>query len=161
MKLLFKKPHYFFFPATLILIALGFIIPLVNFDFNIRDTYVVVQDRWIFHLLALFGFLMALVYWVMLRSGRKLSYRLNALHVGTSFVGPVLIYISSLFYRNVLPLTLNEEEGMNMALLEAYQHNNSVSMVILALLAITLVVQLVFPVNVIISFMAREDDQED
>ncbi|NNK20171.1 MAG: hypothetical protein HKP07_02620 [Flavobacteriaceae bacterium] len=161
MKLLFEKPHYFFFPASLILIALGFILPLVNFDFNIRDTYVVVQHRWVFHLLALFGFLIALVYWVMYRTGKKLRYRLNALHVGTSLIGPILIFLCTLLYKDVLPLNPSGENSMDMELLEVYQHNNSVSMVILALLTITLVVQLVFPANVLMAFMGGKEEKKD
>ncbi|QBA64602.1 hypothetical protein [Muriicola soli] len=161
MKLLFKKPYYFFFPASLILIALGFIIPLVNFDFNIKDTYVVVQQRWVFHLLALFGFLIALVYWIMSRTGKKLRYRLNAIHVGTSLFGPILIFMSSLFYKEVLHLRGSEEIGMKMELLEANYHNNSVSLVIVALVTITLVVQLVFPVNILMAFLNKREEQKD
>ncbi|NNK10089.1 MAG: hypothetical protein HKP08_01995 [Flavobacteriaceae bacterium] len=161
MNRLFKQPHLFFFPASIVLVALGFIVPLSNFAFNIEDTYYVVQGRWVYHLLALFGFLIALVYWIMHSRGKTLRYRLNAMHVGTSFLGPILIFISTLFYKEVRPLQATEDIGLNMEMLEAYQFNNSVRMVILALVTITLVIQLVFPVNILMAFLDRREEQKD
>jgi hypothetical protein len=93
----------------------------------------------------------------MYRTEKKLRYRLNALHVGTSLIGPILVSLCTLLYKEVLPLDPSAENSMDLEMLEVYQHNNSVSMVILALLMITLVVQLVFPANVLMAFLGKAD----
>ncbi len=141
MKLLFRKPHYFFLPASLLMAGIGFIIPQNALAYDLYDTYYVLSNTFGFHLFALIGFIMAFGYWTAYRKKRSLSYRLNAIHVIISALGPLSIYIASLFYRTVLPPSEN--------VVADWEHNTSVSMVIFSLAIVTLAVQIVYPVNLI------------
>ena len=141
MKTIFRKPHYFFLPASLLMALIGFLIPPNAVAYDLYDTSYVISNTFGFHLFALIGFIMAYGYWTAYRRERALSYRLNAIHVVISIVGPLGIYIASLFYRAVLPPSEN--------VVADWEHNTSVSMVIFALSLITLIVQIVYPVNLI------------
>ena len=141
MKRFFKTPHFFFLPASILMAGLGFLIPPESFDLTIYDTSYIISNVFGFHLFALIGFMMAWGYWTAFRNKRSLSYRLNALHVSISALGPITIWISSLFYRAVIPPTNNMVADL--------EHNTSVSMVIFSLALVTLLVQVVYPVNII------------
>ncbi len=141
MKTLFRKPHYFFIVASLIMAGIGLIIPQNALAYDINDTYYVISNTFGFHLFALIGFIMAYGYWTAYRRERALNYRLNVIHVVISALGPLGIYIASLFYREVLPPSEN--------VVADWEHNTSVSMVIFSLALITLLVQIVYPVNLI------------
>ncbi len=141
MKTIFKKPHYFFLPASLLMALIGFLIPPNAVAYDLYDTSYVISNTFGFHLFALIGFIMAYGYWTAYRRERALSYRLNAIHVVISIIGPLGIYIASLFYRAMLPPSEN--------VVADWEHNTSVSMVIFALSLITLIVQIVYPVNLI------------
>ena len=130
MKTLFIKPYYFFFPASLVMAGIGFIIPQDSLVFDLYDTSYVISNTFGFHLFALIGFIMAYGYWTAYRRNRNLSYRLNAFHVVISALGPIGIYLASLFYRTLLPPSEN--------VLADREHNTSVSMVIFALALVTL-----------------------
>lgn len=153
MTAFFKKPYLFFFPASLLMAALGFLIPPASIDFTIQDTYYVVANTFGFHLFAIFGMFMAYGYWVLLRAKKQLSYRLNVLHVLISALGPILIWLTSLFFRDALPISKNVLYDLN--------HNDSVRMIIIWLVLITLLVQLVFPVNVIRSFWKQKKTKKN
>lgn len=141
MKRFFKTPHFFFLPASVLMAFIGFLIPPESFDLTIYDTSYIISNVFGFHLFAIIGFVMSWGYWTAFRNKRSLSYRLNAIHVTISALGPLSIWISSLFYRAVIPPTDN--------IVADLEHNTSVSMVIFSLALITLLVQLVYPVNII------------
>lgn len=153
MKTLFIRPHYFFLPASLIMAGIGFVIPQNALAYDLYDTYYVISNTFGFHLFALIGFIMAFGYWTAYRKKRALSYRLNAIHVVISTVGPLGIYIASLFYRAVLPPSEN--------VVADWEHNTSVSMVIFSLALITLVVQIVYPVNLIRAIWKGKRETKD
>jgi uncharacterized membrane-anchored protein len=153
MTTLFKKPYLFFFPASLLMAALGFLIPPASIDFNIQDTYYVIANTFGFHLFALLGLFMAYGYWTIQRAKKQLSYRLNVLHVLISSLGPMMIWITSLFYRDALPISKNVLYDLN--------HNDFVGTIIICLVLITLLVQLVFPVNVIRSLWKEKKKKKD
>lgn len=141
MKRFFKTPHFFFLPASILMAFVGFLIPPESFDLMIYDTSYIISNVFGFHLFALIGFLMSYGYWTAFRNKRSLSYRLNTIHVIISALGPISIWICSLFYRAVIPPTENMVADL--------EHNTSVSMVIFSMALITLLVQLVYPVNII------------
>jgi len=153
MKLLFRKPYYFFLPASFLMAGIGFVIPQNALVYDIYDTYYVLSTTFGFHLFALIGFIMAFGYWTAYRNKRDLSYRLNAIHVVISALGPLSIYIASLFYRTVLPPSEN--------VVADWEHNSSVSMVIFSLAILTLVVQIVYPVNLIRAIWKGKRETED
>jgi len=150
MKQFFLKPHLFFFPASILMGALGFIIPPESFDFPIGSTEYVVNNTFGFHLFGVLGILMAYGYWFTVRANKPLSYRMNALHVAASALGPICIWITSLFYRSMVPVKKD--------LVSDLSHNANISLIILAFFLITAVVQFIYPFNLLQAFLKGKEN---
>ncbi|WP_416448452.1 hypothetical protein ACH3PA_05275 [Leeuwenhoekiella sp. A2] len=103
-------------------------------DINIYDTYYVFsKTALIIMISALFGF-MGLGYYLMLKAKRKLSKWLNLIHVALTVGGILTVWILTQLFRE--------------SIME-YKFNNNLTMVIYALVIITIFAQIIYPINLI------------
>ena len=129
-----KKPHLIFWISIPVLILIGILNRNEMLDINIYDTYYVFsKTALIIMISALFGF-MGLGYYLMLKAKRKLSKWLNLIHVALTVGGMLTVWILTQLFRE--------------SIME-YKFNNNLTMVIYALVIITIFAQIIYPINLI------------
>ena len=129
-----KKPHLIFWISIPVLVLIGILNRKEMLDINIYDTYYVFsKTALIIMISALFGF-MGLGYYLMLKAKRKLSKWLNLIHVALTVGGILTVWILTQLFRE--------------SIME-YKFNNNLTMVIYALVIITIFAQIIYPINLI------------
>lgn len=135
MNTLLQKPHLPFLLVIPILLLFAIIIGGDSaIDINIHDTYFVIGHAHLLKLIAIVAAVYGLFYWFIPYSGKIFSKRLTAAHLLISFGAPLLALLLWQFITYDLPQT-----DTNMALYWS----------IAVLWAITIVAQLLFPVNIV------------
>lgn len=134
MRQLIDKPYLYFLLAIPLFLVIGLWHGDDVLDVGLYDTYYV-ASFWDLAILAciLFG-IMGLGYALMKEAGRKQLNRLIWIHVGFTFGGILLVWIMSGFYR---------------ADIMEYKFNNYLSAVISVLVLLILLVQFIFPINIV------------
>ena len=129
-----KKPHLIFWISIPVLILIGILNRSEMLDINIYDTYYVFSKTALIIMISgLFGF-MGLGYYLMLKAKRKLSKWLNLIHVALTVGGMLTVWILTQLFRE--------------SIME-YKFNNNLTMVIYALVIITIFAQIIYPINLI------------
>jgi cytochrome c oxidase subunit 1 len=93
MKKLIQKPHFIFFGAIAIVLAIGVFSKNHTFDINIEDTYFVIGYFHISLPISIFFGLIGLGYWLMLKGNKKLSQWLSLIHIIVTFGGLFVLFV--------------------------------------------------------------------
>lgn len=141
MNSIIDKPHLIFLPAIPIILLIGFLSGDSILDFNIADTYYVIASNDISIFLAMLFAIMGLGYWIIKRVNGTLSVRLNWFHIGLTFGGTIIALILSQFYReNIME----------------FEFNNGLSLIISLVILITILGQIIFPINIIYGILNKK-----
>lgn len=137
-----KKPHLIFWLSIPLIMLSGFISSRENLNINIYDTYYVFSlfDLNTF-LSTLFG-IIGLGYWIMLKAKRRLSKSLNLIHVSLTFGGILLIWILSQLFRD--------------SIME-YDFNDNLTLAIYFIAVISVLGQIIYPINLINGIIKKSD----
>ncbi len=108
-------------------------------DINIHDTYFVMDYMAIVIYIAIYFGIVALIYWLIIKSNRKLSSFLNGIHIIVTFGGLLLI--------EFLPLLLKVDGEETF--IENFNYNQNVNFAIHIINVIVIFAQFAFPVNVL------------
>src|SRR5690606_31523039 len=100
MKKLSHKPHLIFFISIPVLILIGFINGNKMMNINVLDTYFVFDQIDLAILISILFAIIGFGYWIMQRSNRNLSKRLNFAHIFLTFGGILLIGILAQQFRD-------------------------------------------------------------
>tara|TARA_R100000935_G_C2754482_1_gene131044 strand:+ start:231 stop:572 length:342 start_codon:yes stop_codon:yes gene_type:complete len=101
---------------------------------NIYDTYFVFSKTDLAILIAILFAVIGLGYWIMLKFNIKLSKRLNLIHIILTFGGILIIWILAQLFRE--PVMESD-------------FNNILTLVIYLIAFLTILGQLIFPINII------------
>ncbi|QHI34919.1 hypothetical protein IMCC3317_02640 [Kordia antarctica] len=141
MNLLIKKPHIIFLVFAIIAFSVGFNAD-GGIDINIHDTYFVISNYHLTTLISIFFGIIGSIYWIMEKVNRKLSKRLNLIHIILTFGGIFLIIILNEFFRK--------------SVME-YRFNENLTTAIYFIAVIVILGQLIFPINVISGFLKKQN----
>ena len=103
-------------------------------NINVLDTYFVFSQMSFAILISVLFGIIGLGYWIIQKTNRKLSKRLNLIHIMLTFGGIFLIWILAQLFR---------ESGMD------YAFNNNLTLAIYSIALITILGQLIYPINLI------------
>ncbi len=145
MKKLIKKPHLFFFLAVPITIVVGVLNRYEatgkTLDFNVHDSYFLIAHFHLIYLIAIIFAIIGIGYWIMHKTDRKLINWLNWIHIVLTFGGTLLVWILSQFYRT--------------GIME-YKFNNNLTSTITLIIALIILGQLIFPINIIYGLIKKK-----
>ena len=128
------KPHQIFWISIPILILFGILYRNEMLNVNIYDTYFVFSKTDLAILIAILFAVIGLGYWIMLKFNIKLSKRLNLIHIILTFGGILIIWILAQLFRE--PVMESD-------------FNNILTLVIYLIAFLTILGQLIFPINII------------
>lgn len=137
------KPHLIFLLAIPIILLIGYLSGDATLDIYIRDTYYVIKYIQLTVLISLLFTLIGIGYWIMEKADKKLSKWLSRTHVGLTFGGILIVLILSQFYQQDL---------------KELEFNNNLSLVISLTILITVVSQIIFPMNIIYGVLKRKNN---
>lgn len=135
-----KRPYIPFLLAILPVMLLGYLSREAVLDINIHDTYVIINygylALWISVLFAIIG----ISYWAMTKANKKLATRLSAIHLILTFGGSLMLWILPYFY------SLDAF---------AYAFNNDLTTAITLSVLVTLIGQILFPINIVYGLLRK------
>ncbi len=99
MNKLIKKPHLIFFISIPKIIIIGILSRDNVFDINVRDSYFVMNYLDFSIMISILFAIIGFGYWIMQKVDRKLSKRLNRVHIGLTFGGTLIVWVLTKFYR--------------------------------------------------------------
>lgn len=136
------KPHLIFLLAIPILLLTGYLSGDTTLDINIHDTYYVIKYMQLTVLVSILFGLIGMIYWIMVNADKRLSKWLSRTHVGLTLSGILIVLILSQFYRP------DQKE---------LEFNNNLSLVISLTILISIVGQIIIPINMIYKVIKREN----
>ena len=142
MKKLFKNPHHIFWLSIPIVLLIGIFNPERSVDINVYDTYYIFFLKDLTYLISLIFLITGLGYWLMRKTNRKLSNRLNIIHIILTFGGIILIWILSQLYQDPM---------------QGYNFNNNLTLTIYITIFLVIIGQLLFPVNIIRGLIVKPE----
>lgn len=142
MNKLIEKPHLIFLFAIPIIMLIGILSGDALFDINVHDTYYVIAYSHLTILISIFLGVIGIGYWVMQKSNRKLSKRLNWTHIAITFGGPLIVWVLTKFYR---------PEIME------YRFNDNLTFIITIIILLILIGQIIFPINIIYGMISKRN----
>lgn len=128
------KPHQIFWISIPILILFGILYRNEMLNVNIYDTYFVFSKTDLAILIAILFAVIGLGYWIMLKFNIMLSKRLNLIHIILTFGGILIIWILAQLFRE--PVMESD-------------FNNILTLVIYLIAFLTILGQLILPINII------------
>ncbi len=143
MNKLIKNPHLIFFISIPKIIIIGILSRDNVFDINVRDSYFVMNYLDFSIMISILFAIIGFGYWIMQKVDRKLSKRLNWVHIGLTFGGTLIVWVLTKFYRT---------EIMD------YKFNNNLSLVITLMILILIAEQLTFMVNIICGLTKKKNN---
>ncbi len=144
MKHLIQKPYYFFWALIPVILLVSFILGDRVYYLNAYDVHQAIPYRELGILIAVVALALGTGYWMVLGRKWKLSIRLNTWHIVLTLAGPIGALLATLLKREiVLPVT----DVLRYA--ADTQYNDRLLLVSYALWLVTILGQLVFPVNLI------------
>ncbi len=143
MNKLIKNPHLIFFISIPKIIIIGILSRDNVFDINVRDSYFVMNYLDFSIMISILFAIIGFGYWIMQKVDRKLSKRLNWVHIGLTFGGTLIVWVLTKFYRT---------EIMD------YKFNNNLSLVITLMILILIAGQLTFMVNIICGLTKKKNN---
>ena len=139
MKYLLKKPHIIFLVSIPVLLLFGQLNRDTTLSFNMYDTYYVFAVAQLTALVAILFGAIGLGYWMMLRSKKDLSPRLNNWHIGLTFGGGALFLVLTLLYR------------------EGFNGNEYLRLIKYILGLLVILGQILFPINIFSSLIVKRN----
>lgn len=134
MSKIINRPHLVFLLSTPIIILIGFFIRTEMLNINVLDTYFVFSKTDLTFMIVILFMVIGSSYWLMIKSNRRLSRLLSLIHIALTFGGILLIiFLSQLFRASKME----------------YDFNNALSSAISLIALITIIGQIVFPMNMI------------
>lgn len=143
MRKLLKYPHYIFLLAGPLILLIGVFNPEKSLHLNVYDTYYIFFLRDLTYLISLIFLITGFGYWMMKKMKRKLSNRMNIIHIILTFGGIILIWILSKFYRDQVQSQLYRDQ------LQEFKFNNNLTLTIYITINLVIMGQLLFPINII------------
>ena len=141
MRKVSHKPHLIFFISIPVIILTGFINGNKMMNINVFDTYFVFNQIDLAILISILFSIIGFGYWIMQRTNRNLSKRLNFVHISLTFGGILLIAIFAQLFR---------EPGMDFAF------NNYLTLGIYSIALIVILGQGIYIINVIRGIIRKE-----
>lgn len=134
MRIVSHKPHLIFFISIPVIILIGFINGNKMMNVNVYDTYFVFNQIDLGILISILFSIIGFGYWIMHRTNRNLSKRLNFAHIFLTFGGILLIGILAQLFR---------DPGMDFAF------NNYLTLAIYSIALIAILGQGIYILNVV------------
>ena len=134
MNQLFKKPHLIFLVSIPIIVLIGFMNRNTVLVINIHATYYVFKYNDLTTLISIYFGFIGIGYWIMLKMKKKLSKRFNFIHITITYLGLILIWGLTKFFRN--------------SIME-YDFNDNLTLVIYLISMIIIIGQVIYPINII------------
>ena len=144
MSKLFEKPHIPFLIAIPIVMLIGIVNGDYLLDIHIYDSVYVISHLNLAKLIAILFSLTAIIYWLVSKSNRRLSKRLNCIHITLTFGGILIVGILSQLYR---PETME------------YQFNENLTLTIILVIILMVCGQLILPINIIRALVKKKGSQ--
>lgn len=144
MRQLIQKPHLFFWGLVPLILLVSFLFGDMVYYLNAYDVHLAVPYRELGFLIAAVALALGTGYWMVLKCQWKLSVLLSTWHILLTMVGPIGALLASLMKREIdLPVTDVLQYAADT------QHNDRLLLASYALWMVTILGQLVFPVNLI------------
>lgn len=144
MKQLFTKPYFFFWGLVPLILLASFLLGDTVYYLNVYDVHLAIPYRELGILISVVALALGTGYWIVLKRMWKLSARLNTWHILLTLVGPVGALLAKILKREiVLPVTDVLQYAADT------QYNDRLLLASYALWLVTILGQLVFPVNLI------------
>ncbi len=141
MKKLFKDPHLIFLLSIPVLLLAGISSQKKMSTIQVLDTfYVFEQSFLIFFISILFG-IIGLGYWLMIKANKKLSKRLNKIHIILTVGGILLIWLLAQLFQ----------------LQYGFEFKNYLTLMIYFLTTITVLGQVIYLVNLGKGFLQKKN----
>ena len=142
MKQLFHKPYLFFWGLVPLILLASFLLRDVVYYLNVYDLHLAINYLELGFLIASVAFAEGTGYWMVFKRKSPLSLSLNTLHIMLTLVGPIGAMLATLMKRDItLPVTDVLQYAADT------QFNDRLLLASYALWLVTIMGQLVFPVN--------------
>ncbi|WP_203257597.1 cbb3-type cytochrome c oxidase subunit I [Hyunsoonleella ulvae] len=142
MKFLIEKPHIIYLLAIPTTMVIGILSGDTAWDINVHDAYYVIAHLHLAILISILFGIIGIGYWIMQKTGRKLSKWLNGTHIGLTFGGIILIWVLTKFYRTEIM---------------EYEFNNNLTLIINMIILLMIIGQLIFPINIIYGLIKKKN----
>ncbi|WP_273276156.1 hypothetical protein [Maribacter polysiphoniae] len=147
MKRIVEKPFIFFWALIPLVIIIGRFLHDTTFDINVHDTYYIITYGGLTNLVSILLGLIGLGYWIFYYLKRKLSYRLNAIHILITALGPIGIWIVSNFHREIIP-------GSDFqSIMKDSEFNDNLLLLTFIILLLTILGQVIYLINLVTAFL--------
>ncbi len=123
------------------MILIGVLSGDTTLDINVHDTYFIISHLHLSVLISILFGIMGFGYWVIQRSGRKLSKWLNWTHILLTFGGILVVLILSRFYSQKFA---------------DYEFNMALTQIINLIILLIIIGQLVFPINIVYGLLRKK-----
>ncbi|WP_452228108.1 cbb3-type cytochrome c oxidase subunit I [Lacinutrix sp. MEBiC02404] len=133
-----ERPHIIFLVFAVITFILGFNAN-GGITVNIHDTYFVMSNYHFATLISILFGIIGLIYWIAKKVNGNLSKRLNLIHVALTFGGIFIILILNEF----------KLKSFDVDTLSKYAFNENLEIIVYLISGIIILVQIVFPINII------------
>lgn len=129
-----NKPHRIFLLSIPVILLIGFLNIDAYVNINVHDTYLVLRQLDVAVLISIVFGLIGLSYWMLRKVNRRLSKRLNLIHMALTVGGILFIWILGQFYRESI---------------KDYDFNDNLTVTIYVMALIAIFGQLFFVINII------------
>ena len=150
MKQLILKPYAFFWGVIPLILLVSFLFGDTVYYLNVYDLHQALPYRELGFLIASLSFAIGAGYWMALKRKRVLSPGLNTFHMLVTLVGPVGAMLATLLKR---PISLPVSDVLQYA--ADTQYNDRILLASYALWLVTILGQVVFPVNLFRAFRRK------
>jgi len=135
----FDNPYLYFWFSIPILILFGILNADGTFMVGFYDTYFVIQNPYLIGVISIAFGIIGFWYWLMQKLNRKLIKWMTIFHVVVTIDGILVAFIIEQLFRNL-------DLG----------YNNEIALVLTVILALVMLVQIIFPINLVISFFKKQ-----
>lgn len=139
MSKFFDNPYLYFWFSIPILILFGILNADGTFMVGFYDTYFVIQNPYLIGVISIAFGIIGFWYWLMQKLNRKLIKWMTIFHVVVTIDGILVAFIIEQLFRNL-------DLG----------YNNEIALVLTVILALVMLVQIIFPINLVISFFKKQ-----
>ncbi len=139
MSKFFDNPYLYFWFSIPILILFGILNADGTFMVGFYDTYFVIQNPYLIGVISIAFGIIGFWYWLMQKLNRKLIKWMTIFHVVVTIDGILVAFIIEQLFRNL-------DLG----------YNNEIAIVLTVILALVMLVQIIFPINLVISFFKKQ-----
>lgn len=147
VKIIFKKPYFFFFVSIIIFLIIGFINRSETLDINIHDTYFIIRYYHLAIVLAILFSFIGLLYFTLIKTNFDLVKWMTITHTVVTIGGFFLMLTFFKLIRN--EITLGDYESV----MDNFYFNEKMNWGIFIAFFSIVVVQILFIVNIIYSLI--------